>query len=158
MIEKKVQKAVVFHGINHGSFAMHLLQVLGHVLIKLYVFEELVEEPRKKKCGFLVELIGIKWFCLIRFHDRFEIISMFITPRYLGEAQGFLILLTSFNLQVNQNPGKKQMTVCASRIFFLSIFYCLTVLLTNGILCLRIITKADSLTCNLAAIHGGNYV
>jgi hypothetical protein len=60
MIEKIIQKALVFNGIDYSTLSMHLFQVLGYVRFKLYVFEEPVKKPRKKKAGLLVKLVWVK--------------------------------------------------------------------------------------------------
>jgi hypothetical protein len=60
MIEKVVQKAFVFHGIDYSALAMHLLQVFRDVLVKLYVPEDPVKKPGKKKPGLLVQLERVK--------------------------------------------------------------------------------------------------
>jgi len=60
MIKKIIQETFVFHCIDNSALAMHLLQVFGYIPVKLYVFEEPVKKPCKKKPGLLVKLERVK--------------------------------------------------------------------------------------------------
>jgi hypothetical protein len=45
MVKEVIQKASIFYGINDRTLAVHLLQVLCHVLRKLHMLKKRIKHP-----------------------------------------------------------------------------------------------------------------